>query len=349
MNKLIIIGNGFDLAHGLKTKYSDFIIWYFQEIQKSLENCLNYEDELINITTKISIDKYVLNSPKDVLNYVQILKQNKYIQFSYKSRFLYSIMNEISVLNWIDIEMIFYQELIKLYRLFKSSNDNNFNASINKLNQELDYVHSMLTTYIKTIQITENEHFNEYILEKLKSEYQKSTNLNNDILFLVFNYTDTINMYLNDLRCNTGNVIWIHGELYSETNKTIFGYGDQLDDNFKGMEKTNLNAFMENMKSFYYNQTSNYKRLQGFLNKGSFNVLLMGHSCGVSDRTILNSILEHEKCFQIKLAYHQISKDKNDFKDKMIEIYRHFSDDKKKLMLDRMVSFENSYPLNNEF
>jgi hypothetical protein len=27
MNRLIFIGNGFDLAHGLKTKYADFIYW----------------------------------------------------------------------------------------------------------------------------------------------------------------------------------------------------------------------------------------------------------------------------------------------------------------------------------
>jgi len=26
MNQLIIIGNGFDLAHGLKTSYKDFIL-----------------------------------------------------------------------------------------------------------------------------------------------------------------------------------------------------------------------------------------------------------------------------------------------------------------------------------
>jgi hypothetical protein len=26
MNRIIIVGNGFDLAHGLKTKYEDFII-----------------------------------------------------------------------------------------------------------------------------------------------------------------------------------------------------------------------------------------------------------------------------------------------------------------------------------
>ncbi len=29
MNRLILIGNGFDLAHGLKTSYADFIDWYW--------------------------------------------------------------------------------------------------------------------------------------------------------------------------------------------------------------------------------------------------------------------------------------------------------------------------------
>lgn len=28
MNRLVIIGNGFDLAHGLKTSYADFLEWY---------------------------------------------------------------------------------------------------------------------------------------------------------------------------------------------------------------------------------------------------------------------------------------------------------------------------------
>lgn len=29
MNRLVIIGNGFELAHGLKTSYNDFIDWYW--------------------------------------------------------------------------------------------------------------------------------------------------------------------------------------------------------------------------------------------------------------------------------------------------------------------------------
>ena len=30
MNRLVIIGNGFDMAHGLKTSYMDFINWYWE-------------------------------------------------------------------------------------------------------------------------------------------------------------------------------------------------------------------------------------------------------------------------------------------------------------------------------
>lgn len=31
MNRLVIIGNGFDLAHGLPTRYEDFINWYWDK------------------------------------------------------------------------------------------------------------------------------------------------------------------------------------------------------------------------------------------------------------------------------------------------------------------------------
>ena len=30
MNRIILIGNGFDLAHGLPTRYEDFINWYWE-------------------------------------------------------------------------------------------------------------------------------------------------------------------------------------------------------------------------------------------------------------------------------------------------------------------------------
>ena len=38
MNRLVLIGNGFDLAHGLKTRYEDFIYWYWKQRVLSLRN-----------------------------------------------------------------------------------------------------------------------------------------------------------------------------------------------------------------------------------------------------------------------------------------------------------------------
>ena len=38
MNRIILIGNGFDLAHGLPTSYGNFIDWYWEQWKIHLEN-----------------------------------------------------------------------------------------------------------------------------------------------------------------------------------------------------------------------------------------------------------------------------------------------------------------------
>lgn len=43
MNKIILIGNGFDLAHGLKTSYEDFIYWYWKQCGYNLLHCSEKE------------------------------------------------------------------------------------------------------------------------------------------------------------------------------------------------------------------------------------------------------------------------------------------------------------------
>ena len=48
MNRRIIIGNGFDMAHGLKTSYMDFINWYWEQrlstlLTENTSNCTPYK------------------------------------------------------------------------------------------------------------------------------------------------------------------------------------------------------------------------------------------------------------------------------------------------------------------
>ncbi len=49
MNRLILIGNGFDLSHGLKTSYCDFLKWYIAEALNIFKVTWIFEDELLVI------------------------------------------------------------------------------------------------------------------------------------------------------------------------------------------------------------------------------------------------------------------------------------------------------------
>jgi hypothetical protein len=42
MNRIILIGNGFDLAHGLKTNYKDFIDWFWEQEKVEFSNNDNW-------------------------------------------------------------------------------------------------------------------------------------------------------------------------------------------------------------------------------------------------------------------------------------------------------------------
>jgi hypothetical protein len=74
-------------------------------------------------------------------------------------------------------------------------------------------------------------------------------------------------------------------------------------------------------------------------------VCIKGHSCGLSDRTMLKEIFEHENCVSIMIYYHKWGSEdnQNDYVNKTYEISRHFTD--KGLMRKKIVSFNNSRPL----
>ena len=59
------------------------------------------------------------------------------------------------------------------------------------------------------------------------------------------------------------------------------------------------------------------------MNNG-FEVYIMGHSLGLSDRTMLNRIFEDDNCKEIKIFYHQKNEKDDDFTEKTYEISRHF-------------------------
>ena len=70
MNRILIVGNGFDISHGLATRYSDFMLHYLKSIlYKSHENKDGYKDD------RISVERLSFWSNKDdFLEYLDELK-----------------------------------------------------------------------------------------------------------------------------------------------------------------------------------------------------------------------------------------------------------------------------------
>lgn len=75
-----------------------------------------------------------------------------------------------------------------------------------------------------------------------------------------------------------------------------------------------------------------------FLNSGLFQVVILGHSCGNSDRTLLNTVFEHQNCVSIKPYYHKWDDRRDNYLDIVQNICRNFTD--MKLFRDRVVNKE---------
>lgn len=161
-----------------------------------------------------------------------------------------------------------------------------------------------------------------------------------DTLILNFNYTHTAEkLYTRDKDA----IVNIHGELNNNKHPIIFGYGDELDDDYKRIEKLQDNAFLENIKSVHYNETSNYRRLLEFIDSEPYQVITMGHSCGNSDRTLLHTMFEHPDSISVKVYYHLREDGTDDYSQLIRNLSRNFND--KAAMRDQVVNKEKCLPL----
>ena len=120
------------------------------------------------------------------------------------------------------------------------------------------------------------------------------------VMILNFNYTFPFKEYGGN--CDVVNV---HGQLNSRNYPMVFGYGDERDEKYLELEKSGIDEFLVNIKSFAYFQNKNYDELLGFIEQNDFEVWIAGHSCGLSDKTLLAQIFEHQFCKSVRVFYHE--------------------------------------------
>ena len=400
MNRLVLIGNGFDLAHGLKTSYKDFICWYWKERVLRLYDCRDKTSD--DGLCKFSILTYETWNYFFFYNHIQLkfVEDTKFIDvtndketFGIEYYPLFErIHMSIDTKGWVDIENDYY-DLLKEYL-----NDNAPEEKIVALHSELQLLQEKLVEYLKSIKVSDEllntgirqkiyapfktteisisgqQALKEHIEAGLKlsdndwewklrpygsncyskgnvEDYKKRLNNNdpyldkeepphelmlpNNIMLLNFNYTHTADMYCKKAGIFTVN--HIHGDLD--------GYGDELDENYRTLLNRNDNKYLSNIKSIKYLEADNYRKMLSFIESEPYQILIMGHSCGNSDRTLLNTLFEHKNCVSIKPYYYKYDKDKDNYIDLVQNISRNFTD--MKLMRDRVVNKTYCEPLTN--
>jgi len=77
-------------------------------------------------------------------------------------------------------------------------------------------------------------------------------------------------------------------------------------------------------------------RLLNFIDSDKYQIFIMGHSCGLSDRTLLNKLFEHDNCVSIKVFYHQIDETTDNYSDIVRNISRNFTS--KAVMREKVVN-----------
>lgn len=412
MNRLVIIGNGFDLAHGLPTGYCDFIDWYWVKVSRSIKyhiTTLTYNDGILGI--EMDCDYYVASNLrrtliKEAVNYktfieaFQALREvfpevkdwDEYIVIT--NDFFKIIHDKNYIQNWVDIENEYY-DILK--DCLKEEGERKYKTDVKKLNEEFEQIKNLFEQYL-TEEVYDkydfenpNAEINTLIKEfnvwnrvesktdfieefpegekgvedycKILKQYNTSggTNItkyleseNHQVknYFLSFNYTPTLTSYLSKMKNDDMNyfgentLIQIHGCLNDDKNKINFGFGDEMDDDYKTIENKNDNEYLKYIKSFQYAQNDNYKRLLDFIDSEKFQVYLIGHSCGLSDRILLNTIFEHENCRSIKIYYYDKGNGEDNYTTIVQNISRHFND--KKLMRSKIVNKSLCKPLHQK-
>jgi hypothetical protein len=417
MNRIILIGNGFDLAHGLKTSYANFIDWYWKEWGRLLLNSLNFteEDDLCAFSLKIDGERHwsgVVGNcrsegflsalkPFDGRVLVDFIKSRpEMCSFSYKSRFFAELCKRLDDKQWVDIENVFFMHLcddsekpeevnkeLSCVRnrligylnmvlngapkeLFKAEIKKMMLAPFNKrdfainamdvwksmIRQRFNYPKGVWLEMISSCLNPNSVWIEQSRIENFFSDYSEQIKYNgiegigenelpmgfflpDRVLMLNFNYTSVADSYFPQV--DRLSVNHIHGEL-SNPESVIFGYGDEIDENYKKIANKNDNEYLTNIKSIKYLESPNYRNLLDFIESDTYQIYIMGHSCGSSDRTLLNTLFEHKNCVSIKPFYF-IKKDGTDNYMELVQnISRNFTD--MKLMRDRVVNKEFCEP-----
>ncbi len=292
MRRLVIIGNGFDRAHGLKTSYSEFIEYLVRE---SINHNEKVRNELFDVGFMKTEEKDYAFIRKNFDKLAHTKNEDQSGRIRFKNRLLCGMMMNSFSSDWFNVEDYYFNAICGASASNKEIN------YIGTINEDFEQIKNWLENYLVTL--IENQTIN--LNKRFETIFQGG--FPESLLIVNFNYTPVANMYMPLLRqVNNKKIIHIHGELKSDENPIIFGHGDDVNTNYTRLINQPNRFFVKNFKRLLYKNWDTYDQIRDFINdRQDYEVYSIGHSLGVSDKTLLSEILNNQKVYRIKLFYHK--------------------------------------------
>ena len=294
---VFILGNGFDLAHGLKTRYTDFLaacceeelqknIWFkhFNEKQKEIgANWFNLEEEIYNviIEKRNKVNSQVIC---EMLNgsVTHNLHENLTLHEFFKQHVISRQRSET------EDDFSFSDLTIKEK---KTINEKKTIKEAKELHDSLRFFVDQFGEYLseqlkKPDLLTQKTEFLDFLEKDILKEYNKIRVVN-------FNYTNTFERLYGEYLKNKGIIDITYYHIHGSLNKNNLVLGTKnLSDKYKNNP---FRIFTKEYQRLHYGTNNeNYNNFLDELeetNRKSITFRIIGHSLNEVDHKILNKIL----------------------------------------------------------
>lgn len=330
-NNILVIGNGYDLAHGLKTRYDDFIIFIKEKKYDK------YIDNTHAVTIKNIVENegngfinYFLEYTNEVSGWVDMEELIKKI-IDHFQRFFINYKNYMSGDDFVEDKMnLEFCGILKNFGL--KNNERNYVSAgkcfkikghsavyglnkrkiVKRLRNELDSLVSALESYLM-LELELNPIEEKLALRQIKQIDPKYV--------ISFNYTTIYKLY----GINEEDVFHVHGKLCCDPNNMVLGYNDDDPENldFVYFKK----YFQRIQKLTGYIDTN---RFGGFDSEGTLRLPVIhfyGHSMDKTDGDIIQKLRSLASGFVI-YKYNQ-----EDYEQKVINLIDVFGKEKATRMI----------------
>lgn len=298
---ILLIGNGFDLAHGLPTSYGDFLDYIEEKI--SNYNLPRYRDELKN---NLWIDGFLRRRINLGYNWIDLESEISLVVQCLDDLYSrdYEITCPVVSKSLLPEYKILYKEVMN------QVNENKLYSKNNKLEWRsksdiIEVLYKDLNKFIGYLEI-----YLQKIIEEIPMWLSPDINLLKINRVLSFNYTSTFStLYDNDNLCEYD---YIHGKISESTNNMVLGIDEYLSDSEKNIrldfvrfkkyfqriqKKTGCTykLWIEDVESLWCKENKEpvYEggKLLGYDCPKGVNLYIFGHSLDVTDKDILKELI----------------------------------------------------------